>query len=48
MAALRSQLPEEAFADAWRVGRTMTPEQAIEYALREEKASDTRRLSQPS
>ena len=33
VAAARSQLDEEAFEEAWREGRTMPFEQAIEYAL---------------
>jgi hypothetical protein len=34
-AALRAQLDEAAFNAAWAEGRTMTLEQAIEYALGE-------------
>jgi predicted ATPase/DNA-binding CsgD family transcriptional regulator len=33
VAAARAQLDEEAFEAAWAEGRTMPPEQAIEYAL---------------
>jgi DNA-binding NarL/FixJ family response regulator len=33
VADARSQLDEEAFAAAWAEGRTMTAEQAIEYAV---------------
>ena len=33
VAAARSQLDEEAFEEAWREGRTMPFEQAVEYAL---------------
>jgi DNA-binding NarL/FixJ family response regulator len=33
LAAARSQLDEAAWAAAWSEGRTMTPEQAIEYFL---------------
>jgi DNA-binding NarL/FixJ family response regulator len=35
----RSQQDEAAWAAAWAEGRTMTLEQAIEYALSEEKSS---------
>ena len=34
--AARARLSEEAFAAAWAEGRTMSPEQAIEYALEQE------------
>src|SRR5262249_20772687 len=34
--ALRTRLSEEEFTDAWQDGRTMTLEQAVEYALQEE------------
>ena len=37
LAATRSQLGEEAFAAAWEEGRAMTPEEAIDYALRPEE-----------
>jgi hypothetical protein len=33
VAAARTELGEEAFAAAWAVGRAMTPEQTIAYAL---------------
>jgi predicted ATPase/DNA-binding SARP family transcriptional activator/Tfp pilus assembly protein PilF len=36
-AAVRAQLDEETFARAWRLGRAMTLEQAIEFALKETK-----------
>jgi predicted ATPase/DNA-binding SARP family transcriptional activator/DNA-binding CsgD family transcriptional regulator len=39
LAEARSQLDGSAWAAAWTEGRTMTPEQAIEYALSEEKSS---------
>ncbi len=34
LAAARSQLDEEAWKAAWAEGKAMSPEQAIEYALR--------------
>ena len=37
MAQVRKALGEEAFAPAWELGRSMTWEQAVEYALKEEK-----------
>jgi predicted ATPase/DNA-binding SARP family transcriptional activator/DNA-binding CsgD family transcriptional regulator len=39
LAAARSQLDESAWAAAWAEGRTMTLEQAVEYALSEERSS---------
>jgi hypothetical protein len=33
--AVRAQLDQDTFAKAWAVGRKMTMEQAIEYALEE-------------
>ncbi len=33
VAAARSRLGQEAFEAAWAEGRTMTPEEAIDYAL---------------
>jgi ATP/maltotriose-dependent transcriptional regulator MalT len=41
LAAARSQLDEEAFEAAWEEGRTMSPEQAIEYALDRSPAPET-------
>ena len=38
VADARARLDEEAFAAAWAEGRTMTAEQAIEYALEQEAA----------
>ena len=35
--SVRSLLGDEAFARAWTEGRTITPEQAVEYALKEDK-----------
>ena len=35
LAAVRSELDTASFADAWAEGRTMSPEEAIEYALDE-------------
>jgi non-specific serine/threonine protein kinase len=40
VAAARTRLDEEAFEAAWAEGRTMTPEQAIEYALEQEAAPE--------
>jgi len=40
VAAARTRLDEEAFEAAWAKGRTMTPEQAIEYALEQEAAPE--------
>jgi hypothetical protein len=34
-AAVRAQLDEETFVNAWQLGRVMTLEQAIAYALEE-------------
>jgi DNA-binding NarL/FixJ family response regulator len=39
IAAARAQLGEEAFAAAWAEGRTMSSEQAIEYALEQQEPS---------
>src|SRR5215207_7253833 len=39
LAAARSQLDEEAWEAAWAEGRQMTPEQAVEYALSDEKSA---------
>jgi predicted ATPase/DNA-binding CsgD family transcriptional regulator len=39
LATVRSALDEAAFDEAWAEGRTMSPEQAIEYALEEPRAS---------
>jgi predicted ATPase/DNA-binding CsgD family transcriptional regulator len=41
LAAARSQLDEEAFEAAWEEGRTMSPEQAIEYARDRSPAPET-------
>jgi hypothetical protein len=38
-ANVRSRLGEEAFEEAWAEGRTMTFEQAVEYALERDVAS---------
>jgi predicted ATPase/DNA-binding CsgD family transcriptional regulator len=38
--AARSQIDEAAWGAAWAEGRTMTPEQAIEYALEQEAAPE--------
>ena len=40
-ASVRSQLTEEAFGVAWAEGRTMTLEQAIEYALESSESPET-------
>jgi predicted ATPase/DNA-binding CsgD family transcriptional regulator len=40
VAAARARLDEEAFEAAWAEGRTMTPEQAIEYALEQEASPE--------
>jgi predicted ATPase/DNA-binding CsgD family transcriptional regulator len=40
LAAARSQLGEAAWTRAWAEGRAMGPEQAVEYALEREAASD--------
>ena len=38
---VRSQLGEEGFEEAWAEGRTMTFEQAVEYALERDTASSS-------
>jgi len=38
LAAARTTLGEEAFAAAWAEGQAMTLEQAVEYALKEDRA----------
>jgi predicted ATPase/DNA-binding CsgD family transcriptional regulator len=40
VASARARLDEEAFEAAWAEGRTMTPEQAIEYALEQEASPE--------
>jgi DNA-binding CsgD family transcriptional regulator len=42
VAAARAGLDEEAFAKAWAEGRTMTPGQAVEYALPKEDLQGSR------
>jgi hypothetical protein len=41
LATVRAGLDEPGFDAAWSEGRTMSPEQAIEYALSEEEPSAT-------
>ena len=39
LASGRSQIHEAVWEEAWEVGRTMTLEEAVSYALEEEEAS---------
>ena len=38
VAAARAAIDAEAFAAAWEEGRTLTPEQAVAYALQQEES----------